>query len=237
MGELHLEVLEHRLRDEFRVDARVGEPRVAYREAITKTQRGKGSVDRTIGGKDVFAQIMVEVIPATEVSEVVTFDPDCALDQKWRARVENALLQEAGVGPRFGFPLDSIAVRVLEAQSRDGCESEAGYGLACIAALREALSGAGVVVQEPLMRFYIEVPGEFSSGVIADLNTRAAEIDSVVAEGKMTQIGGCVPLSAMFGYSTAVRSLSQGRADFSMEPAGYRALEEEELEARGLTWS
>ena len=87
------------------------------------------------------------------------------------------------------------------------------------------------------MRFSIEVPGEFSSGVIADLNTRAAEIDAVVAEGSMTKIGGCVPLSAMFGYSTAVRSLSQGRADFSMEPAGHRALGEGDLEARGLVWS
>ena len=141
------------------------------------------------------------------------------------------------MGPRFGYPLDGVSVTVLSTECRDGNESEAGYGLAGISALREALGRAGVVIQEPLMRFSIEAPGEFSSGVIADLNTRAAEIDAVVAEGEMTQIGGCVPLSAMFGYSTAVRSLSQGRADFSMEPAGYRPLEERELEARGLIWS
>ena len=237
MGELHLEVVEHRLRDEFHVDARVGKPRVAYREAITKTQRGTGNVDRTIGGKDVYARITVEASPAQAGGEVITFDPGCDLGEKWRAGLESALLQEAGVGPRFGFPLDGVAVRVLDVESRETSESEAGYGLAGISALREALSGADVVVQEPLMRFSIEVPGEFSSGVIADLNTRLAEIDAVVAEGEMTQIGGCVPLSAMFGYSTAVRSLSQGRADFSMEPAGYRAMEERELEARGLIWS
>ena len=157
--------------------------------------------------------------------------------EKWRGGLESALLQEAGVGPRFGFPLDGVSVKVLSTECRDGNESEAGYGLAGISALREALGRAGVVIQEPLMRFSIEAPGEFSSGVIADLNTRAAEIDAVVAEGETTQIGGCVPLSAMFGYSTAVRSLSQGRADFSMEPAGYRAMDERELEVRGLIWS
>jgi len=237
MGELHLEVIEHRLRDEFKVDARVGQPRVAYREAITKSQVGEGRVDRTIGGKDIFALVAVEVSPANQAAELVSFDGACDLGQKWRAGLEQVLIQEACVGPRFGFPLDSVDVRVIRAESRDSCESEAGFGLAGIAALREALRGAGVVVQEPLMRFSIEVPGEFSSGVIADLNTRAAEIDAVVAEGSMTKIGGCVPLSAMFGYSTAVRSLSQGRADFSMEPAGHRALGEGDLEARGLVWS
>jgi elongation factor G len=237
MGELHLEIIEHRLRDEFKVDARVGKPRVAYREAITKTQRGEGSVDRTIGGKDVYAKVEVEVSPVAPGGEGVSFEAECALGEKWRTGLESALLQEAGVGPRFGYPLDGVSVRVLSTECRDGAESEAGYGLAGISALREALGRAGVVIQEPLMRFSIEAPGEFSSGVIADLNTRAAEIDGVVAEGEMTQIGGCVPLSAMFGYSTAVRSLSQGRADFSMEPAGYRAMDERELEVRGLIWS
>ncbi|MCH2105769.1 MAG: elongation factor G [Planctomycetes bacterium] len=237
MGELHLEIIEHRLRDEFKVDARVGKPRVAYREAITQTSKGEASVDRVIGGKDVYAKVAVEVSPAGLAGEGVQFDPGCSLGEKWRHGLENALLQEAGVGPRFGFPMDGVSVRVLSTECRDGNESEAGYGLAGISALREALGGAGVAVQEPLMHFTIEVPGEFSSGVIADLNTRSAEINEVVAEGEMTQIGGLVPLSAMFGYSTAVRSLSQGRADFSMEPAGYRGLEERELEARGLVWS
>ena len=85
------------------------------------------------------------------------------------------------------------------------------------------------------MRFRIEIPGEFSSGVIADLKIRAAEVDFVQAEGKITLIGGSVPLYSMFGYSTAVRSLSQGRGEFSMEPAGYRLLGEPELENRGLS--
>ncbi len=237
MGELHIEIIEHRLRDEFKVDARVGKPRVAYREAITEESRGEGSVDRTIGGKEVWAKVTVEVSPAGLGSDGVQFDVGCSLDEKWRSVLENALLQEAGVGPRFGYPLDGVCVRVLATERRDGAESEAGYGLAGISALREALGGAGVVVQEPLMSFRIEVPGEFSSGVIADLNTRSAEINEVVAEGEMTHIAGLVPLSAMFGYSTAVRSLSQGRADFSMEPAGYRALDEGELEVRGLVWS
>jgi elongation factor G len=102
-------------------------------------------------------------------------------------------------------------------------------------ALRDALLGAAALVEEPLMRFRIAIPGEFSSGVIADLKTRSAEVDSVQAEGQITHIGGSVPLFAMFGYSTAVRSLSQGRGEFSMEPMGYRLVGAAELRQRGLT--
>jgi elongation factor G len=237
MGELHLEVIEHRLRDEFRVNARVGQPRVAYREAVTKSHNGEASVDRTIGGKDVYARVALAVEPVAAGEEGVSFDGACSLEERRQAALAEALRGEAGVGPRFGFPLDGVRVLVQSAVSRDGCESDAAYALAAVAALREALKGAGVVVQEPLMRFRIEAPSEFSSGVIADLNTRAAEIDAVVAHGERTHVEGCVPLSAMFGYATAVRSLSQGRADFSMEPAGYRAVGEGELEVRGLVWS
>jgi elongation factor G len=103
-------------------------------------------------------------------------------------------------------------------------------------ALRAALEAAEVVLVEPLMTFEIQTPSEFSSGIIADLNSRRAEVADVQAEGPLRTIGGTVPLSLMFGYSTAVRSLSQGRAGFSMHPAGYRRVPAEELAARGLVW-
>ena len=235
MGELHLEVLENRLKAEFKVAARFGEPRVAYRELISKSASGDGTVDRLIGDEAVQVKIALEIAPTAEgEGPSVSFAPDCALEEGWRAGVVRALRKETEAGPRFGFRLENVSVRVLSADLQ-GEQGEAGSALAAVLALREALSGASVVVQEPLMRFRIEIPGEFSSGVIADLNIRAAEVDFVQAEGKITLIGGSVPLFSMFGYSTAVRSLSQGRGEFSMEPTGYRLVGEPELMNRGLS--
>ncbi|MBK7878008.1 MAG: hypothetical protein IPJ77_20280 [Planctomycetes bacterium] len=112
-----------------------------------------------------------------------------------------------------------------------------GFAQAASQALREALAAAEVMVLEPLMRFEIESPAEFSSGILADLGARKAEVREVTAEGTLRSIQGTVPLSQMFGYSTAVRSLSQGRASYSMSPAGLRPVSEAELAARGLVWS
>jgi elongation factor G len=228
-------VRETRLQADFKVAARFGEPRVAYRELISESSSGEGTVDRLIGDEAVQAKIALEIAPTAEGEEPsVSFAPDCALEEGWRAGVVRALRKETEAGPRFGFRLENVAVRVLSADL-EGEQGEAGSALAAVLALREALSGASVVVQEPLMRFRIEIPGEFSSGAIADLNVRAAEVDSVQAEGKITLIGGSVPLFSMFGYSTAVRSLSQGRGEFSMEPTGYRLVGDAELGERGLT--
>ena len=104
-------------------------------------------------------------------------------------------------------------------------------------ALREALDKSEVAVLEPWMAFEILVPGEFSSGIIADLGSRKAEVGEVSSEGQFRTVTGTVALSKMLGYSTAVRSLSQGRASFSMSPIGHRAVPEDELEARGLVWT
>ena len=237
MGELHLEVVEHRLRDEFRLELRVGQPRVAYRERVVAGGRGKAEVERAIGGKDAYALVRVELAPAAEaVLPQVEFDPGCLPSEALREPVAAALEQEALVGPRFGYPLSGAAIRVIEARTKEGKENEAAYVQAAVAALRQAMPAEGVELEEPLMAFEIQTPAEYSSGIIADLNSRRAELSDVGAEGDLRTVRGTVPLSAMFGYSTAVRSLSQGRASFSMSPSGFRAVPESELEARGLVW-
>ena len=116
-------------------------------------------------------------------------------------------------------------------------ESEAAYAQAATLALREAMRAAPACLLEPQMRFEIESPEEFASGIIADLGSRKAEVEEVVSEGEARKMVGTVPLAQMFGYSTVVRSLSQGRAGWSMTPAGFTEVSEHELEARGLTWS
>ena len=237
MGELHLEVVEHRLQTEFKLSPRVGQPNVAYREAVVAVGRGRGEVDRVLGGKEVYAVVEVEITPEPDsVKPRVDFEAGVTIPEKDLATVEEALLQEAQVGPRFGYPMASASIRVLSSASREGKETDIGYVQAAVAALRQAMPADGVVLEEPLMEFEIQTPAEYASGIIADLNARRAELTDVGAEGETRAIRGSVPLAAMFGYSTAVRSLSQGRAGFSMTPSGFRPVPESELEARGLVW-
>ncbi|MCB9914440.1 MAG: elongation factor G [Planctomycetes bacterium] len=238
MGELHLEVAQHRLRDEFKLAPRVGQPRVAYREAVHGAGAGRGEVERVLAGKEAYAVVELELEPdPTAAVPRVEFGPDCPLSEPQRRALADALVQEAQVGPRFGYPMVSAAVRVRRSASREGQESDAAYAQAAVAALRQAMQAAGVQLEEPVMQFEIQAPAEFSSGIIADLNSRHAVLTDVGAEGELRTLRGSVPLAEMFGYSTTVRSLSQGRAGFSMTPAGFRPVPEEELVARGLVWS
>ena len=237
MGELHLEVVEHRLAAEFKLDLRVGQPRVAYRESVLRRGVGSAEVERVIGGKDAYARVRIEVLPVPgQVRPEVEFAEGCVTSESIRALLTESLSQEAQVGPRFGFPLTGASIRILETTTKDGRENEVAYVQAAVAALRQAMPPQGVELEEPLMEFEIQTPGEYSSGIIADLNARRAELTDVTAEGESRSIRGSVPLVAMFGYSTAVRSLSQGRASFSMTRSGSRAVPEGELEARGLVW-
>jgi elongation factor G len=238
MGELHLEVALHRLASEQRVEANVGQPRVAYREAIRSTGRGSGRVERALLGKEVFGavELVVEPLPGEAAAVEVAIEPAAGIPAAFREPVRNALLEAAQVGPRFGFPLLRARVRVVGGESRPRLDAEPAFTQAAALALRKALEDSEVDLLEPLMSFEVQSPAEFSSGILADLNSRRAEVGGVEAQGALRVLSGTVPLSQMFGYSTAVRSLSQGRAAFSMLPAGYRVVPPAELAARGLTW-
>jgi elongation factor G len=238
MGELHIEVVLHRLESEFKVAARVGQPRVAYREAVRRGGRGAGRVERVVAGKEVFGAVELEVEPregsATGVE--VLFADDCRVPLDLRSAVSATLVDAAQVGPRFGFPLTSARLRLVGGESRPRLDAELGFTQAAVAALRKALEAAEVDLLEPVMEFSILAPAEFASGILADLNARKALVRGVEARGQARELSGNVPLAQMFGYASAVRSLSQGRASFSMTPAGYRAMAPAELAARGLTW-
>jgi elongation factor G len=242
MGELHLEIVQHRLTKEFHVDCAVGPPRVAYREAPSVAARGKGRVERQMGGKDVFGALEITLEPdpaarAEGLSPVLAWDPRVEVAAALRGPIEEALQAAASTGPRFGYPLVGARLRIVGAESRPGQDAATGFVQAAHIALREALEGSEVQLLEPLMQLEVLVPDEHSSSVIADLGTRHAEVEGVQSQGSDRLVRGSVPLARMFGYSTAVRSLSQGRAGFSLVPAGYRVVPEQELVERGLTWS
>ncbi len=243
MGELHLEVAQRRLRAEFHVGAQMGQPRVAYREALRSGGVGSAHVDRALGNREIFGAVEVELQPVADAGDAPggpiewTPEGEAAIPERLRPVVEEALLEGLTSGPQFGFPLVGARVRVTGGESRPGKDAEMAFAQAAAAALRHALAGSRVVVLEPLMAFTIESPAEFSSGILADLNGRRAEVSGVEAQGDLRILVGTVPLAEMFGYSTAVRSLSQGRAGFSMLPSGFQEVPPGELEARGLVWS
>ncbi len=243
MGELHLEIKQHRLREEFGLEVHVGEPRVAYRETPIAAGRGSSKVDRVLGGTRIFGAVEVEVEPtSTEEQDGVVavpeiqWEPGCPIPAKLRPAVEDALALEARVGPRFGFPLTGVRIHVVGGESHPDRDAEIGFSQAASGALRAALEEAEIALHEPVMTFEIEAPAEFMSGIIGELNSKRAEIRDVSAEGLLRRVVGEVPLSRMFGYATTLRSLSQGRASFSLTPAGLRRVAEEDLVARGLVW-
>ncbi len=242
MGELHLEVMLHRLQREHHVEASMGRPRVNYRETPrigAPPARGSGRVERALNGHNVFGAVELELSAAAEGAAGVQVEwaPGAQVPQALRAAVAQALSDSAQVGPRFGFPMVGARIVVTGGESRPKEDSEAGFVHAAAIALREASEAAEIDLLEPLMSFEIEGPSEFSSGILADLNARRAEVTGVESAGPLRIVRGTVALSAMFGYATAVRSLSQGRASFSMLPAGFRTVPEGELVARGLVWS
>ena len=247
MGELHLEIKQHRLEQDFRLAVQVGQPRVAYREAALSRGEGVGRVERVLGGKTVFGALEVVLeaqaaggVLAEEASAdppALDWDPDCRVPEEFRASVETSLLESAQSGPRFGFPLVGARLVVRGGESRPDTDSELGFNLAAAQALREAMQAAEIALLEPMMAFEIEAPDEFMSGIIADLNANKADITEVRQDGSTRSVQGTVPLVQMFGYSTTLRSLSQGRASFSLQPAGFRPVPEAELAARGLVWS
>ena len=247
MGELHLEIKQHRIEREFRLEAKVGQPRVAYREAVLAGGRGSGRVERVLAGKAVFGAVDVEVLPllgggdvgeeASAEPPTLAWDPGCRVPEEFRPLVEESLLSAAQSGPRFGFPLVGARLILHGGETRPETDSDLAYRQAAAMALRDALSAARVALLEPVMRFEVEAPDEFMSGIIADLNANQASITDVRQDQAMRTVSGTVPLIQMFGYTTALRSLSQGRATLTLETAGFRPVPEAELAARGLVWS
>jgi elongation factor G len=235
MGELHLEVMLQRLKTEAHVDAAMGQPRVAYREALCSSSRGSGRVERAIGGKEVFGAVDVEVAPGSGLE--VVWAEGCLVPREFRAAVQESLLVAAQVGPRFGFPLVDARMTLSGGESHPRLDAEVGFVQAAASALRAAMNSAVIDLLEPRMDFEITAPSEFSSGIIADLNSRHADVERVVSQETWRLISGKVALIHMFGYASAVRSLSQGRASYSMHPAGFQVVPPDQLVARGLTWS
>ncbi len=227
MGELHLEVLAHRIEREFHVDARIGKPRVAYRQTVAGAADGRGRFERETATKRLFGAVTVRVAPwepPPGSKERVAFDSHLkpgSLPRELIAAAEEGARSAASAGGTLGYPIINVRIVLTDAEFAGADSVDVAYNASASFALYEAVEKAGLRILEPVMKLEIQTPDEYCGNIVNDLNGRRAEISDMVVHGDMRIIRGVVPLAEMFGYSTTIRSLSQGRATFTLEPHAY----------------
>jgi elongation factor G len=227
MGELHLEVLKNRMLRDFNLDAKVGRPRVAYRETIRAKAEAEGRFIRQTGGHGQYGvvEVRVEPRPSRDLEEEpVTFLSRVkggAVPEEYIPSVERGVRDAAGAGIATGYPLIDIKVTLLDGKFHETDSSDVAFEVAGSLALQAAVEKAGVRLLEPIMRLQVVAPNDYFGDITADLMSRRAEISATELKGATRVITAVVPLATMFGYATTVRSLTQGRATYSMEPSHY----------------
>ena len=233
MGELHLQVRLDVIVREYGVRANLGRPRVSYRETILSAAEGEGRFDQQVGGKAHSADVKLRVEPLKNERPgrlaIVDRIPEGELPQELRSSVVEGVRDAAGTGLLRGDPVIDVKVTLLGVRYVPNASSEVAFNAAAKAAFEQACENAGPAVLEPVMSLEVVAPEEYLGAIINDLNGRRAEIQRIGQRGKLRIIEGLAPLSEMFGYSTAVRSLSQGRASHTMEPAEFRKVPPEVL--------
>jgi elongation factor G len=224
MGELHLEVIRHRLLDEFNVDANVGEPRVAYKETAVSERAAEGRIIQQTGTRGTFAVVRLRVVPASLKGEVVFRSelPAHRIKRRFVSAIETGVLDTARGGVVTGYPLINVEAVLLDAEEHPVDSDDVAFEAAASLALRQAVEKAGAALLEPIMALEVVAPAQYLGDIIADLNGRRAEITHVEERGEHRVVQGHAPLSEMFGYATALRSLTQGRGTYTLEPSDYR---------------
>jgi elongation factor G len=219
MGQLHLDVIVDRMLREFRVEANVGRPQVAYKETITSAARAEGRFIRQTGGHGQFGVVDIQVAPRERGAgfEFVDATKGGAIPREYISPVENGVRQALETGGLAGYPVIDVSVTLLDGQYHPVDSSELAFRHAGSLAIREALERADEVLLEPIMKLEINAPEEFFGDVLADLNGRRGHVAGVEHRGRLQIIRALVPLAETFEYPTDLRSLTQGRATYSME--------------------
>ncbi len=239
MGELHLDVIKHRLTRDFNVNVKFYKPRVSYRETIRNPVTVQGQCNRQMGAQTMFARLTIHVERTKELSDpVVVLDrtpPDQLLPENLRQAALEELRNRAQGGGIIGsFPLSGMRVSVLGGEYQDGVSDEVAFRIAANDAFEEALKKAEPVLLEPVMKMEIVTPDDYVGDIVGDLQQRRAIIEKTENRGVQTLILAQAPLKELFGYSSAIRSLSQGRAGCSMEPCGYQEAPASDADAFGM---
>ena len=233
MGELHLEVLTERLLNEFKVKARVGKPQVSYRETILEeVLQIKEVHDKDMPGLGrQFGEVVLSLYPQKRGSGH-SFESKVSLaklKKEHQAAIKEAALGALGSGPILGYPVIDVKVVLEDGRELEGLETPVGFSIAAGKAIREGLEKGKPVLLEPEMKLEVITPDEYLGDVINDLNSRQGEIINISEKHNLKYVDAYVPLSSMFGYSTSLRSLTQGRANFSMEFHSYKEVPAEKV--------
>ena len=218
MGELHLEIIVDRLRREFNAHVNVGRPRVVYRETIQKQIEVEGIFEKELGEKKHFGHVRLSLEPRKRASgnEIINKLGDGIIPAEYYEAIEEGIREAMMSGVLNSYPVTDVGVKISGGSFKEGESSAQGYKIAAATAFRDGCSKADPVMLEPIMLVDIITPGEFVGDVIGDINSRKGEIQAVNPKGPISEVKAKVPLRAMFGYSTDLRSATQGRATFSM---------------------
>jgi elongation factor G len=230
MGELHLEIIVDRLLREFKVEAHVGKPQVAYKEAITAQAEAEGKFIRQTGGRGQYGHVVLRVKPLVnqETFKFVNAIVGGKIPREFISSIEQGCREGLLTGRLAGFQTIGVEATLVDGSYHQVDSSEIAFKVAASMAVKDAVARAGPIIKEPVMKVDVTAPEAYMGDVIADLNTRRGKINSIdQSAGRVALISAMVPLSEMFGYATALRSASQGRASYSMEFDHYAALPKE----------
>src|SRR5450756_555462 len=223
MGELHLEIIIDRLKREFKVEASTGAPQIAYRETITKKAEGEGKFIRQSGGKGQYGHACINVAPNEKGKGVEVVDEIVggSIPKEYIPAVIAGIEEAIKGGVYCGYQVIDIKVEVTDGSFHEVDSNELAFRMAGIFALKDAFKKAGPILLEPLMKVECTTPDEYQGDLLGDINRRRGTIVSIEAKNGQTILNAEVPLAEMFGYATAIRSLSKGRASYSMEPLSF----------------
>jgi elongation factor G len=233
MGELHLEILVDRMLREFKVEANVGAPQVAYRETIKKAVRTEGKFVRQSGGKGQYGHVVIELQPGETGSgfEFASKVVGGSVPKEYVAPAEQGMREACESGIVAGYPVIDVKVTLVDGSYHDVDSSEMAFKIAGSMAIKDAVMKASPVLLEPMMKVEVEVPDDFIGNVIGDLNSRRGQIEGQDNDQGIAKVTAKVPLAKMFGYATDIRTKTQGRGVFSMEFSHYEEVPRSEAEA------
>ena len=223
MGELHLEIIRDRLMREFRVEANAGAPQIAYRETITKPAEGEGKFIRQSGGRGQYGHAVIKVEPNEKGKgvEVENKIVGGAIPKEYIPAVINGIEEAIKGGVYAGYQVIDIKVQVVDGSFHEVDSNELAFKMAGIFALKDAFKKCAPILLEPIMKVECTTPDEYQGDLLGDINRRRGIINGIEAKQGQTVLNAQVPLAEMFGYATAIRSLSKGRASYSMEPLTF----------------
>lgn len=231
MGELHLEILVDRMKREFKVEGSVGNPKVAYREAISREASGEGRFVRQTGGHGQFGHVVIEMEPGESGSGVQIEDKITggAIPREFIPAAQNGIREALNSGPLSGFPIIDVKVTLVDGSFHDVDSSQVAFQIAGSMAAKDAIKKARPKLLEPIMSLEAVTPGDFLGEVLGDLGRRRANIKNIESQGEIQVVRAALPLGESFGYANSLRSITQGRASYTMEFDNYQQAPESVL--------